>query len=223
MLKSELLKLIESLGDEDDVLETLKENEEIKGLAKSLDTISIEDFKQLLASNKEIKGYYTSMLDSKISKAVNSHDSKFMAEKFPALLEEEIKKRSNEGLTEDQIKLKEMAAKIQQMEQDKLKAEMSSKYSKVLGEKGLSTDLIDFVLGTDDEVTNSNIEKINNIFVSMLQSGIKEKLGDFKYKPPGSNFDDKAITKEQFQNMTYQEKNNLYRTDKALYDQLKND
>lgn len=184
MLKSELLKLIESLGDEDDVLETLKENEEIKGLAKSLDTISIEDFKQLLASNKEIKGYYTSTLDSKISKAVNSHDSKFMAEKFPTLLEEEIKKRSNEGLTEDQIKLKELQDKIIQMEQDKLKAEMSSKYSKVLGEKGLNADLIDFVLGDTDEVTNANIDKISTILSANVDAKVNEKLKGSSYTPP---------------------------------------
>ena len=49
-------------------------------------------------------------------------------------------------MTEDQVKLKEMEAKIKQMEQDKIKAEMSSKYSKILGEKGLNSELIDFVL-----------------------------------------------------------------------------
>ena len=62
MKKIDLLKLIEGLEDEADVLETLKEQEEIKGLIKPFDVekITLEDFKKVITENKEIKGYYTS-------------------------------------------------------------------------------------------------------------------------------------------------------------------
>lgn len=184
MKKIELLELIKSFGDNDNILEALKDNEEIKGLAKSLDDISIEDFKNILASNKEIRGYYTSEKDSAISKAINKHDEKFMAEKLPALVEAEIKKRSNEGLTEDQIKLKELQDKLAKMEQEKLRSDMSNKYIKVLKEKGLNTDLIDFVLGADEEATNNNIEKMATIFNSNVETKVKEKLNNSSYVPP---------------------------------------
>lgn len=184
MKKIELLELIKSFGDNDNILEALKDNEEIKGLAKSLDDISIEDFKNILASNKEIRGYYTSEKDSAISKAINKHDEKFMAEKLPGLVEAEIKKRSNEGLTEDQIKLKELQDKLAKMEQEKLRSDMSNKYIKVLKEKGLNTDLIDFVLGADEEATNNNIEKMATIFNSNVETKVKEKLNNSSYVPP---------------------------------------
>ena len=194
MKKIELLELIKSFGDNDNILEALKDNEEIKGLAKSLDDISIEDFKNILASNKEIRGYYTSEKDSAISKAINKHDEKFMAEKLPALVEAEIKKRSNEGLTEDQIKLKELQDKLAKMEQEKLRSDMSNKYIKVLKEKGLNTDLIDFVLGADEEATNNNIEKMATIFNSNVETKVKEKLNNSSYVPPDTKTTGGKIT-----------------------------
>ena len=107
-----------------------------------------------------------------------------MAEKLPGLVEAEIKKRSNEGLTEDQIKLKELQDKLAKMEQEKLRSDMSNKYIKVLKEKGLNTDLIDFVLGADEEATNNNIEKMATIFNSNVETKVKEKLNNSSYVPP---------------------------------------
>lgn len=177
MKKSDLLKLVEALGEEDEVLETLKG---VEGLSSTFDAtkITIDDYKSLLENNAEIKGYATSNLDSAISKAINSHDEKFMKEKFPQLLESEIKKRSNEGKTPEQIELEEVKAKIQQMEAEKTKAEMKAKYTKVLSDKGLSTDLLDLLnLSADnEEVNNSAIDKISEIFNNAITNGINSKI-----------------------------------------------
>lgn len=187
MIKTELLKLIESLGDKDDVLETLKENEDIKGFAKSLNTIndiSAEDFKELLANNKEIKGYYTSTMDSAISKAVNSHDEKFMKEKFPQLLNEELKKVNNKDKTPEQIKLEELQSQIEQMQKEKVHAENIAKYSKILGEKKLPIELVDFILSDNEDNINSNIDFFNNLITNSVNNGIKERLGNKDETPP---------------------------------------
>lgn len=178
MVKSELLKLIESLGENDDVLETLKGVEGLSQSSFDATKLTIDDYKSILESNAEIKGYTTSSIDSAISKAINSHDEKFMKEKFPQLLESEIKKRSNEGKTPEQIELEEVKAKIQQMETEKAKAEMKAKYTKVLSDKGLSTDLLDLLnLSTDnEEVNNTAIDKISEIFNNAITNGINSKI-----------------------------------------------
>ena len=180
MLKSELLNLLKDIADDADVNEKILAVDDIKPSKFDVSKVTVEDFKEMLSNNKEIKGYYTSTLDSKVSKGINT----FKEKTLPSLVEEEIKKRSNEGLTEDQIKLKEMEAKIKQMEQDKIKAEMSSKYSKILGEKGLSSELIDFVLGANDEITNANIEKIDKIISSSVDTKVNEKIKGSSYTPP---------------------------------------
>lgn len=178
MLKTELLKLIESLGENDDVLETLKGVEGLSQSSFDATKLTIDDYKSILESNAEIKGYTTSSIDSAISKAINSHDEKFMKEKFPQLLETEIKKRSNEGKTPEQIELEEVKAKIQQMETEKAKAEMKAKYTKVLSDKGLNTDLLDLLnLSADNEEFNTGaIDKISEIFNNAITNGINSKI-----------------------------------------------
>ncbi len=178
MIKSELLKLIESLGENDDVLETLKGVEGLSQSSFDATKLTLDDYKSLLENNAEIKGYATSSMDSAISKAINTHDEKFMKEKFPQLLETEIKKRSNEGKSETEIELEEVKSKIQQMEAEKTKAEMKAKYTKVLSDKGLSTDLLDLLnLSADnEEVNNSAIDKISEIFNNAITNGINSKI-----------------------------------------------
>lgn len=164
MNKTELLQLIESLNDTDDVLETLKG---VEGLSAPFDAtkLTLDDYKSLIENNAEIKGYATSSMDSAISKAINSHDEKFMKEKFPQLLEEEIRKRSNEGKTPEQIAFEEMKSKYEALEKQIQMKDLTNKYSKVLNEKGLPLELVDYILGDGNEETiNGNIEKFSNMF-----------------------------------------------------------
>ena len=199
MLKSELLERLKDIADDADINETILSIEDFAKSSKfDTNKLTIEDFKNVLANNKEIKAYYTSALDSGISKAVNSHDEKFKKEKLPSIIEAEIKKRSNEGKSETEIQLQEMKEQLEKMKAEKLKADMSAKYTKVLSEKGLSTELIDFVLGTDDETTTANIDKINSIIGNVANSRVKEKIGESSYKQEGiSNSNVGKITWEQ--------------------------
>lgn len=199
MLKSELLEKLKDIADDADINETILSIEDFAKSSKfDTNKLTIEDFKNVLANNKEIKAYYTSALDSGISKAVNSHDEKFKKEKLPLLVDAEIKKRSNEGKSETEIQLQEMKEQLEKMKAEKLKADMSAKYTKVLSEKGLSTELIDFVLGADDETTTANIDKINSIIGNVANSRVKEKIGESSYKQEGiSNSNVGKITWEQ--------------------------
>lgn len=199
MLKSELLERLKDIADDADINETILSIEDFAKSSKfDTNKLTIEDFKNVLANNKEIKAYYTSALDSGISKAVNSHDEKFKKEKLPLLVDAEIKKRSNEGKSETEIQLQEMKEQLEKMKAEKLKADMSAKYTKVLSEKGLSTELIDFVLGADDETTTANIDKINSIIGNVANSRVKEKIGESSYKQEGiSNSNVGKITWEQ--------------------------
>ena len=122
MLKSELLEKLKDIADDADINETILSIEDFAKSSKfDTNKLTIEDFKNVLANNKEIKAYYTSALDSGISKAVNSHDEKFKKEKLPGIIEAEIKKRSNEGKSETEIQLQEMKEQLEKMKAEKLR------------------------------------------------------------------------------------------------------
>lgn len=184
MKKIDLLKLIEGLEDETDVLDTLKEQEEIKGLIKPFDVneITLEDFKKAIADNKEIRGYYASEKDRAVTKGIET----FKSNNLQKLIDEELKKKSNEGLSEEAIQLKELQAKFEALEKEKTISELKGKYTKLLVEKGLNAELIDFVFNEDEEIFNSNVDKINSIIENSINAKTNEILNNNEYIPPSN-------------------------------------
>lgn len=171
MTKNELLELLKDIGEDADINTTLQG---VEGLIKPLDlaTIGLEDFKSVLESNKEAKAYYQSTLDSGIGKGVSA----FKEKTLPSIIEEELKKAGNKNKSPEQIALEELQAKFTALEKEKARADLSSKYSKVLAEKGLNTDLLDFVLCDDDEITGQKIETLSNIINTSVTGGIEKAI-----------------------------------------------
>lgn len=185
MKKADLIKLIEGLEDEVDVLDTLKENEEIKGLIKPFDAskLALEDFTKLLQENDTIKGYWTSEKNRAVTEGIEGFKKKDMKK----LIDEAVKAKSNEGKTPEQIKLEELETKLAEVEKEKTIATNKANYSKILGEKGLSTDLLDFIYADEEAVFNENIDKINTIIQSAVTSSTNKILNNNEYIPPTSS------------------------------------
>lgn len=188
MKKSELLEVLKDIADDSEINETIQG---IEGLAKPFDinSIGLDQFKQVLEGNKEVKAYYQSALDSGIGKGVAT----FKEKTLPGIIEEELKKANNKKKTPEQLELEELKAKFEALEKEKAKADMTTKYTKVLTEKGLNTDLINFVLGENDETTTQNIESIEKIINGAVDNGVKNKLSSSSYTPPSESNVDNSL------------------------------
>lgn len=185
MKKAELLALVESITDEQDINEVILGNDEFKDLGKvDLTKLSTEDFNKLITENATISGYYKSKIDSAIGTAITTHDKKFNEEKLPKIIEDELKKKANKGKTPEQIELQEIKDKLAQMEADKIKAEMIAKYQNVLAEKKMPSQLINFILANDEEKIEANITLFEQIIQPLVDEKVKEKLGESSYTPP---------------------------------------
>ncbi|GEP65197.1 hypothetical protein CBE01nite_29650 [Clostridium beijerinckii] len=178
MLKKEFLELVKDIEEDGEIDETILSN----GFSKQIK--DLDGLKNLLDTNELVKGIYQKELDSGVGKGVTKYKENFNKNELPKLVEEGIKAKSNEGKSPLEIKVEEQQREIEQMKAEKVKAEMSSKYTKDLSTKGLPTDLIDFVLGADEDTTNANIEKISNILSSVTDTKVKEKLNNSNYVPP---------------------------------------
>lgn len=200
MKKSELTEILKEIGDDQDINETIQG---IEGLIKPLD---LEGFKYLLANNEIIKGYHTSLVDSAISKGVES----FKKNKMPTYIEEEIKKRSNEGKSEAEIKLEEALAKLEAKDKEIARKKLESKYTKTLTDKGLPVDLIDFILSDDENIINNNILKFESMLNPYVDSKVNERLKG-SYKPPKSAGNVGKITWEEYLANPTEENYKLYK------------
>ena len=215
MLKSELLEKLKDIAEDADVNETILGMDDFaKSSEIDVTKITLDDYKNMLANNEIVKAYFTSQLDSGISKAVNSHDQKFMKDKFPKLLEEEVQKRLNADLTPEQKQIKEMQEQLDAMRAEKERAELLNANSKKLKEQGLNTDLAKYIKTDDD------IDFFKNLINDSVKTQIQQKLGKSSYKPPVVENNLNTITKEQFNKMGYKERLKLYNEDKELYEKL---
>ncbi|NFO87905.1 DUF4355 domain-containing protein [Clostridium botulinum] len=186
-------------------LNTNKENEEVKDLIKSFQTPITREVVEIWCQNGDGRSWLDRNCDIYSSKAVNTARekaiAKFKEEELPNILETELKKKSNDGLTEDQIALKEMQKQIEEMKAEKIKAENVAKYTKVLGEKKLPTELVDYILADDEEIINKNIDFFSNLITNSVNSSVKERLNNLDETPPKSD----ELTQEQLVNQQLQQ------------------
>lgn len=189
MLKNELLELLKDISDDADINENIQN---IEGFAKPLDinSIGLEDYKKLINEKNEIKGYNQSLIDSAVSKGVES----FKTKKMPTYIEEAIKAKSNEGKTPEQIQLAELQKQLDEMKAEKEKVEILNANSGKLKEKGLDIGLAKYI-NTDED-----IEFFNTLITNSVNNSVKERLGNKDQTPPKSTeLNEEQLVEQQLQ------------------------
>ena len=119
-----------------------------------------------------------------------------------------------------QYELEQREKAIAEKEKALALAENKNIASKILADKGLSLDLVDFVIAEDAETMNSNIRLLDKAFKDSVKRGVEKRLGSSAPKknlPP-----DETITKEKAKKMTIIERQNLLTNNPNLYNQLFN-
>ena len=185
MKKSELLKLIETIADDGDINEVILGADEFKELGKvDLSKLSTDEFKNLLTTNETIKGYMTSRDDSIRSSAVET----FKSGKMKELIDKAVEEAKNGKKTPEQERIEELEKQFAESQAQIQRQNTINKYTGVLKEKGLPTELVDFVYGDGKEETiDKNIETLGTVFTSAIDSGVKSKLGTSSYVPPNDD------------------------------------
>ena len=218
MLKSELLEKLKDIAEDADINETILNMEDFAKSSKvDVKKLTIDDYKNMLANNAVIKAYYQSSFDSAVGSAVTKHDEKFKREKLPGIIEDAIKAKANEGLSPEQIQLKELQAQLDAMKAEKEQAELLNSNVRKLKDVGLNTDLARFIK------EDSDIDFFKNLINDSVKAEVKNKLGHSSYKLPAVDNNMNTITKEQFNKMGYKERLKLYNEDKELYEKLQNE
>ena len=165
----------------------------------------------------------------------------YTQEEVDALLQAETDRRVTSALKKaeekNRAKVKEAEKLAQMNEQEKYRyeldrreqaiaekeralalAENKNEAAKILEEKGLSLQLVDFVVAEDAETMNENIKLLDKAFKASVKAEVERRLGSAAPKknlPP-----DEAITKESFTRMSLTEQNELFKNNPDLYKQL---
>lgn len=167
------------------------ETEEVKEFMESMKPSLNRESVEAWTKEGEGRSWLDRICDIYSSKAIETAKSnaiaKFKEDDLQKLIDEAVKAKSNEGKTPEQIKLEELETKLAEMEKEKTIATNKANYSKILGEKGLSADLLDFIYADEEAVFNENIDKINTIIQNAVTSSTNKILNNNEYIPPTSS------------------------------------
>lgn len=195
-------------------------NEEIK-MAENTQTESVvttnTSTEEAAANKTYSQAEVDAMIQSEADRRVNQAMSKKEREMAKKLTEaEKLAKMSEEDKYRYQLEQKEqeLAAKEREftLRDNKIAA------MKVMAEKSLPVELVDFVVNEDANIMDANIKLLDKYIKNAIASEVKTRLAS--PTPKAGLASDTEYTKESFAKMGYKERLDLQRNNPELYKKL---
>lgn len=97
-------------------------------------------------------------------------------------------------------------------------AENKNVASKILADKGISLDLVEFVIAEDAETMKANIDTLERAFKKSVKSEVEKRLGTTTPKKNLTSSDE--LTKERFMKLSLREQQDILNTNPDLMKSL---
>lgn len=179
MKKSDLLKLIEKVKDEEDINELFK-GTDVETTFKVEPTLDV--FKAKL-TEKEFKSFMDSEKDTHANKALET----WKTNNLQTIINDEVLKATGKKKTPEQLKIEELEKNFNEQKIKAERAEKVAKYKDVLAEKKIPMEMIDYFLTDNEETTNTRIDNFAAYVDGIVSTNVKEKIASGSYTPPGEN------------------------------------
>lgn len=128
---------------------------------------------------------------------------------------ERLSKMNEEEKRVYQLEQREQA--IAAKEQELALAENKAVATSILVEKGISPNLVNFVVAADADEMNNNIKLLEKEFRACVKAEVEKRIG--KHSPRKADNDD-TMDKEKFRKLPLTQQQELYNSNPELYKQL---
>lgn len=180
MKKSELLNLVSSLENDDNVLEVLKNNEQLK----SLQEVNFDSVKSYLENKEDGKMYLQKFADSKVTAGIKT----WKDNNLQKLIDKAVLDATGKNKEPWQIEMDKMKAEMEQEKAKNAKILRESKAKDLLTAKGLKTELLPYInLGEDDEAMTNTINNLSVFVNDIVSDQVKTVMASGSYTPPGGD------------------------------------
>lgn len=164
-------------------------------------------------SQAELDAEVQRIADQRVSQALKTAEKKNQAKLKEA---EKLAAMNEQQKLEYQLQQRELA--IAEKEKELALAENKAEATKILAEKGLNPQLVDFVVAESADDMASNIDLLERAFKLSVKAEVEKRLAS--NSPKKSLPLDKSITKEDFMKMSYAEMVQLKTQNPELYREL---
>lgn len=178
MLKKELVKLLESAKDDDNVDEVIGKSDLGKSLVSS--GLTLDNFKTKVENDPNFKSFIDKSNETHFTKSLETWKTNNLQKEIDA----EIKKRYPEQDPKDKD-IANLKAEMEKMKAESLKKDLTNKALKTMTEKKLPSDLVNFIVGADEDTTKANLKTLETVFSKHDEAIKTEILKGGTYKPGG--------------------------------------
>lgn len=193
--------------------------EDIKNVdAKEVTTGEVEEPKESKTyTQDELEQMVQSTTDKRVTEALKTQEAKFNSQLEKEL--EEAKKMAS--LTEAEQLEAQFEKEREAFEAEKAefrKAKQRDSAERELLKRKLPTNFTNYVIAEDDEMTQENINHLEEQWKEALNEAVTQRMQG--YEPKASNAISSVITKEDLKNMTYTERANFMENSPEEYARL---
>jgi hypothetical protein len=157
------------------------EVEESKAALINKENLTLEELKNIINENEGFKAWLSSEKDRHFSTSLNTWKENNLSKE----VEKEISKRYP-AETEEQKKLRDLELKLQAMEQESKMKELKANTMRVINDKQLDSEILDFVLSDNEETTIANIDKFEGLVERLANKRLEEKYKNANTTPTQS-------------------------------------
>ena len=157
------------------------EVEESKAALINKENLTLEELKNIINENEGFKAWLSSEKDRHFSTSLNTWKENNLSKE----VEKEISKRYP-AETEEQKKLRDLELKLQAMEQESKMKELKANTMRVINDKQLDSEILDFVLSDNEETTIANIDKFEGLIDRLANKRLEEKYKNANTTPSQS-------------------------------------
>ena len=172
-----------------EVQEYLTTNKDSEGVKTYLDSFkvqpSLEVFKNKL-NDLDFKSFMDSEKDKHLTKGIETFKTNNLDRIYTERFNVENPTADPKEIANNK-KMADFEAKIANMEKEGIRKDLTSKSQKIAIEKKLPLDLVDFFIGENEEMTVKNLDKLEAIFASHVETLVTERLKGGSYTPPKGN------------------------------------
>lgn len=161
-------------------------------------------------TQEEVLALIQSESDKRVTQALKTERKKYEKELSLSKLDGVERERA-----EKDARIAELQEQLAKYEIERNKSELKS----VLSSRGLSAEFADIVMiGEDIEEAQTNIDKLDKLFKAAVKAEVERRLAG--NAPKGNGSTSTEITKDKAKTMSMAERQNLYNTNRELYNKL---
>ncbi|NFS07363.1 DUF4355 domain-containing protein [Clostridium botulinum] len=164
--------------------------------------------------NKEIKTFTEEELQKKLQSETDRVRTEY-SKKIKAM-EEELKELKPKEKSDAELEMEQRIKTLEDKEKEVQAKELELKISKTLSDNGLPSQLSRYINLQGVEDVESYLGEVKEV----LTEHINNTALNNSFKPQNHNSNKEVVSKEQFNKMSYMERQKLYETNQELYKKL---